>query len=188
MQPTANDCPINTAAENSISSASAVSASAAATSYDPKKTTLSCGQKYSTDTGAVYTAVPRSDTPDILKNAEYFCTPSKNIDGTTLVLEKDHPISHNIEIDAPGVKLYQYYMTWDPRPECADDPAPVLKDSEPTGPDYWCNVYFDAITNTCDSGPGQDKNGGTLYSDCVIYAWEAFDACTGKEPHAKGCG
>lgn len=79
-------------------------------------------------------------------------------------------------------------MIWDPRPECADVAAPTIRDSMPTGPDYWCNQYFDAITNGCDSQDGQDKKGGTMYAQCVVWSWDAFDGCTGKGADAGKCG
>lgn len=58
----------------------------------------------------------------------------------------------------------------------------------PTGPDYWCNQYFDAITNGCDSQDRQDKKGGTMYAQCVVWSWDAFDGCTGKGADAGKCG
>ena len=73
-------------------------------------------------------------------------------------------------------------MGWDPRPECASVKPPDLRDAEPVGPDYWCNVYFDALINTCDAGPGLDKSGGVMYAQCVIWSWEAFVRCVGCEP------
>ena len=195
IQPTENDCPINTASINAASTASiaaAMSVSAAsvasvATAFNPDQTTLSCGQKYNTNPGATYTSVPRAQTNDILHNAEVFCTPSKNGAGDTLVFQKDKPYYKNIQFKAPGLMLYEFSMIWDPRPECADVPAPEIRDALPRGPDYWCNVYFDAITNTCDAGPGQDKNGGSMYAQCVIWSWDAWDGCTGKGAKNKKC-
>ena len=195
IQPTENDCPINTASVSAASAASvaaamtisAASVASVATAFSPDKTTLSCGQKYATDTGATYTSVPRAQTNDILNNAAIFCTPSKNNAGDTLVLKKDKPIYEAFRFKAPGLMLYQFNMIWDPRPECANVPAPEIRDSVPTGPDYWCNTYFDVLTNTCDSAPGQDKDGGTLYTQCVIWSWEAFDGCTGKGADPNEC-
>ena len=83
--------------------------------------------------------------------------------------------------------LYQFEMVWDPRPECANIPAPEIRDAVPTGPDYWCQVYFDAITNSCDAGAGEDKHGGIMYADCVIWAWEAFDGCSGEFAKENNC-
>ncbi|KAL9099853.1 MAG: hypothetical protein Q9163_004701 [Psora crenata] len=184
IQPTANDCPINTASVNAASTASVASV---ATAFSPDKTTLVCGQKYATDTGATYTSVPRAQTNDILQNAAKFCTPSKNGAGDTLVFKKDEPNYRNFQFKAPGLMLYQLSMVWDPRPECANVPAPEIRDAVPTGPDYWCNTYFDAVTNNCDAAPGQDKKGGTMYAQCVIWAWEAFNGCTGKWADPNEC-
>ena len=78
-------------------------------------------------------------------------------------------------------------MLWDPRPECANIPAPEVRDAVPKGPDYWCQVYFDAITNTCDAAPGENKNGGIMYAECVIWAWEAFDGCSGDFAKENNC-
>ena len=69
-------------------------------------------------------------------------------------------------------------MEWDPRPECADVEAPEIRDAMPPGPDYLCNTYFDALINTCDLQPGQDKHGGVIYAGCVVWAWKAADACS----------
>ena len=92
-----------------------------------------------------------------------------------------------MRFDAPGLMLYQFEMVWDPRPECANIPAPEIRDAVPTGPDYWCQVYFDAITNSCDAGAGEDKHGGIMYADCVIWAWEAFDGCSGEFAKVNNC-
>ena len=195
IQPTENDCPINTASVNAASAASvaaamsisAASVASVATAFSLDKTTLSCGQKYATDTGATYTSVPRAQTNDILQNIAKFCTPSKNHAGDTLVFKKDKPNYGNFRFKAPGLMLYQLNMMWDPRPECANVPAPEIRDAVPIGPDYWCNTYFDAITNTCDAAPGQDKNGGIMYAQCVIWSWEAFNGCTGEGADPNEC-
>ena len=77
--------------------------------------------------------------------------------------------------------LYRYYFLWDARPECAGVPAPEIRDAKPVGPDGWCNIYFDALINTCDAGPGLDKGGGVMYASCVVWGWEAFVGRTGKD-------
>ena len=47
---------------------------------------------YDSADGAVLTSVPLAETNHILKNAEKFCTPSKDQHGdTTLVFQKGHP-------------------------------------------------------------------------------------------------
>jgi hypothetical protein len=83
--------------------------------------------------------------------------------------------------------LYQFNMVWDPRPECANVPAPVIRDAVPMGPDGWCAANFDALTNTCDPWDVQNRNGGTLYAGCVIWSWEAFDGCTGTGANPADC-
>lgn len=64
--------------------------------------------------------------------------------------------------------MYQLSMIQDPRPECADVAAPTFRYSVPTKPDCWCNQYFDAIANSCDSQGGQDKEGEARYARCVV--------------------
>ena len=195
IQPSQNDCPINTASVNAASavsvsaamSISAASVASVATAFSPDKTTLSCGQKYEPDPKATYTSVPRAQTNDILQNAAIFCTPSKNGVGNTLTFQKNKPNTKVVHFKARGLMLYGFSMVWDPRPECANIAAPQILDTIHTGPDYLCNTYFDAITNTCDSGPGEDKNGGTMYAQCVIWSWQAWNGCTGKIKDLMKC-
>lgn len=143
------------------------------TAFDSTKTTLSCGASFGS-ASAPATAVPRAQTNDILKNIEKFCTPS---DPSTLTLNHDDPAFHTYDIaDSDNNGKYQLAFWWDPRPECADAPAPSIVASVPKGPDYWCNQYFGTITNGCDAADGQDKHGGTLAVNCAIYGWYAFEA------------
>ena len=211
IQPTENDCPINTASVSaasaasvatvmstsaasvasvatamSISAASVASVGAAmsistasvasvATAFNPEQTTLSCGQKYGPDTGLTYPSVPRAQTNDILHNAAVFCTPSKSKIGNPLVLNKGQVARQIYQFKGPDrFDFYEFFILWDPRRECANVFAPEISDALPSGPDYACNTYFDALTNTCDAGPGEDKNGGVMYANCVIWSWQTL--------------
>lgn len=84
--------------------------------------------------------------------------------------------------------MIQYQVEWDPRPECNDIAEPILRDAGDGGPDALCMEYFERITNDCDEDEVFDKNGGRLYSECLIYSWEAFDGCTGEGAEfEEGC-
>ncbi|KAL9137363.1 MAG: hypothetical protein Q9175_001435 [Cornicularia normoerica] len=150
-------------------------------------TTLSCGAKFSTASGAIYTDIPRAQTNQVLTNIGHFCTPSDDGVGDTLTLTKGNPVFDTMRFDAPGLMLYRLQMVWDPRPECANIPAPEIRNAVPKGPGYWRQVYFDAITNRCDAGPGEDKHGGIMYAECVIWAWETYDGCSGKFAQENDC-
>lgn len=141
------------------------------TAFDSTKTTLSCGASFG-DASAVATAVPRAQTNNILKSIAEFCTPQNP---STLTLIKGKPAYHSYPIaDSDPAASYQLAFWWDDRPECANAPAPSIVASVPKGPSYWCNQYFDQITNGCDAGDGQDKYGGTLSVDCAVYGWIAY--------------
>lgn len=139
------------------------------TAFDSAKTILSCGATWGP--GAEITSVPRAQTNNILKSIEDFCTPQ---DPDTLTLVKDEPAYHDYDIDSDVFALYELAFWWDPRPECANAPAPSIVASVPKGPSYWCNQYFGQIVNGCDAGEGQDKRGGTLAVDCAIYGMLAY--------------
>ena len=187
IQPTGNNCPVNTAYSQSLvsvssasavieaSSASVVSASAAsvssasaATAFDPTKTTTSCGATYGNGAAGA-TAAPRSYTNDIEEGIAFFCTPP---DGTLTVIA-GKPAIENFALPNTDI-IYQIALEWDPRPECSSHPAPSIVPSVPKGPDYWCNQFLLDLLNGCDTGAGQDKRGGRLYTGCAIVSSLSF--------------
>ena len=147
-----------------------------ATTFDPSETTLSCGARYG-PASVVPMAVPRDQTDYILKSIAEFCSLS-GAGGDMLKLKQGKEAHKSYRLEKPSTGAFQLAVTWDPRPECSGIPAPVIRKATPAGPDYWCNTRLGQITNGCDAQAGQDKNGGTLESNCVIYAWVAFDAST----------
>ena len=154
------------------------------TAFDSSKTTLSCGARFGSASDTP-TAVPRANTNDVLASIEEFCTPQ---DPSTLTLVKDEPAYHSYAVKGvDNNAFYQLGFWWDPRPECADAPAPSIVASVPKGPSYWCNQYFDTITNGCDAGDGIDKHGGTLAVDCAIYGWEAYIVPEERGGGGGGC-
>ncbi|MCJ1452941.1 hypothetical protein MMC28_003286 [Mycoblastus sanguinarius] len=191
-QPASNQCPVNTAYSQSLASASSsssaaaasslsvasvssasvasvssVSASAAAAVFNPTATTTSCGATYGNSAG--HTPAPRADVDIIEQGIADFCTPP---DGTLTVIAGE-PANINYALPNTDI-IYQIALEWDPRPECSSHPAPSIVPSVPTGPDYWCNQYLLDLLNGCDTGDGQDKNGGRLFTDCAIYEWTPF--------------
>ena len=175
IQPTANNCPVNTAYSQSLASvasvssasaasaASVVSASNAATSFNSATTSTSCGATFGGGgPQAPPTSVPRADTNIVEDGIKHFCTPPQ-----TLTLKKGEPAYQNFALPNTNV-IYQIAFEWDPRPECSNAPAPSIVPSVPTGPEYWCNQYLLDLLNGCDAGDGQDKFGGRLWQGCAI--------------------
>lgn len=184
LQPTANNCPVNTAYSLSLASASAASASAAslskasvsaasaasasraaATVFDPAHPTTSCGATFGNR--ASPTSVPRADTDEVQDAIDYFCNPPHG----TLVLKHNDPWWINFGLQAPSKVVYQLAMEWDPRAECTGASAPSIVPSVPKGPDYWCGVFFGDLLNGCDFAAGQDKWGGRVFVNCAIVSF-----------------
>ena len=88
-----------------------------------------------------------------------------------MTLKQKDPAWINFGLPAPSKVVYQLAMEWDPRAECTGAPAPSIVPSVPTGPDYWCGVFFGDLLNGCNAAAGQDKWGGRLFVNCAIVSF-----------------